>query len=369
MRLFTFWIVLLFGLNYNYSFGQGSGGVTTNKIVGYKILTDEPYGINKLWLHFQPIVADVYTSNLTLGWGLQVNYFIMDKLDAKVLWRGAYGQRFDLARDAAVKNSIVYWREKPMKVINDFNTYTNLEFGLCYHIIDTDEKKGSTRFALMTKKRRMREFSVADEMKVTTKVRHITGVRLGGIFFASTIDLNPVLSKQKVALPGSDGSLLLPDASTAYPGTGRQSDRARNRVYGNLNSNGLYVGGNWGTIRNVSIKADKFGNIANNIMFNAYSDIIVSPWTGVQDINVKVDGTPSEVLYNTDPIKINKLGWRAGFDVMYNQDFYWSFGGEMGLRPGPAKRAFYVCAKIAFPVFAFKFNRQRIANNTGSLQK
>jgi hypothetical protein len=64
-------------------------------------------------------------------------------------------------------------------------------------------------------------------------------------------------------------------------------------------------------------------------------------------------------------LKVSKVGWRAGFDVMYNQDYYWSFGGEIGARPTLGKRGIYVSGRIGIPVFSFRFKGGRPASTVG----
>jgi hypothetical protein len=341
---------LFIGTAFTNLYAQGAGA---NKVVNAKTLSDEPYGINKLWLHFQPAVADVFSTNFSLGYGAQVNYFVNDKIDIDAKFNGAYGTRFDFARNLATKNAEVIIDSKKYALINSFGPYFNMQLGGSYHAMDR-EIKGSSKIMLTPKKLKQIQTTNVDHVVVNSKVRRIAGVRGGAFMYTSTTNLGSAMLKQEKVLTSEDGTQTL-------------EVNNNNRIYSSVFAPGFYLGGSYGTIRNIAIKADKFGILGNTTMFTAYADLMYSPSIAVDNVIIREPGQVETTTYLTDNIKLNRLGWRAGFDIMYNQDSYFSFGGEIGARPAIGGRGIYALAKIGFPAFSFKFKQARTVNNISGM--
>lgn len=323
-----------------------------NKVINYKSVSDEPYGINKMWLHFQPIVADVFMTNFSVGYGAQFNYLYTDKINFEARLNTSYTRSFDFARDLAKKNAGIRVNNEDFAISNSFAPYLNMQIGGSYHIVD-NELKGTSKIMLTSKKVKTMQLTTVDYVTVNSKVRQIIGIRGGGYYMQTTTNVGAAMLKQAKVLQGSDGTILEPGI--------------RNAIYSNLFAPGFYLGGSFGQIRNVAIKADKFGMLGNNTIFTSYADLMYSPFLRVDNIIIQEPGTENNVVYSTDNLRLNRLGWRAGFDIMYNQDTYFSFGGEIGARPTLAGRGIYAMAKVGFPVFSFRPKQARTANNTGSL--
>lgn len=345
----------------------------SNKNINYKPVSDEPFKINKLWLHLQPISTDIFMTNFSIGYGMQANYFTgvgkPDNLDIKIAFRSSYGQRADFARNAASdgsvnQNSSVLVGGRRLPVVNDFKRWNIFEIGACYHIKDSDDKRGKTKIMLTSKNKKIREYALVDYIMVDSKIREIMGARLGVVAYGTTTNLSAAMRKQGKDLVGDDGSILKADGSTLNT-DGTTTLNNENRIYSNISSTGIYIGGSYSIIRNVVVKPDRFPNLANNIMLNSFFDLIIAPTTKVEDVKVLVNNTPTYINYDVSPLKVNKIGWRAGFDIMYNQDYYWSFGGEIGARPTLGKRGMYVSARIGLPVFSFRFKGARPASTVG----
>ena len=333
-------------------------GGSSNNVVNYKVTNDEPYGLNKLWLHFQPMVADVFMTNLTLGYGIQADFLLSDKIFLRGSYRGAYGNLGDLAKNSAERNGSLLFNDTKLPITTSFFSYTNVELGGTYHIRD-DEVQGNTKITLTSKRRSSMQYENVDYIIVTSKVRKTKGVRAGLIGYSSTFNLSEAYEKQDVRTAS---------ASTSLTNYSLDLNDVDNRLYSNVAAYGLYVGGSYSVIRNVSIKADRYGDLANNIFFDAYFDISVAPYLRITDPEAQLLGTTDMVKVDASNLKVNYVGWRAGFDIKYNQDRYWAFGGEMGMRPGIRGRAFYVCAKIGLPVLAFQFANLRPSTDTGGFQ-
>src|SRR5215203_1770764 len=70
--------------------------------VTFEEIYDEPYSVNKLFIGFQPLYGELFTSNVNAGFGIDAQYYHLDKLDFKVQYRKTYSQKFfDFSRDLA----------------------------------------------------------------------------------------------------------------------------------------------------------------------------------------------------------------------------------------------------------------------------
>lgn len=334
----------------------------SNNVVNYEEIADLPYGINRMWLHLQPIMADMWMGNLTLGYGLQTNVYATDKLEFAAAYRGPYLPGTDMNRHSAERTAVleVYDETQNRDVAYNFkNEFANsnyFELTGCYHIIDKEEK-GLSKVMLTSKKRRMMEFTNIGRIDVNSKVRKIIGVRGGVMTYSTTANLNSAIQKQGSYLTDENGQ--------------RKPFDTDDEIFSSFNSTGIIVGGNYGMIRNISIDADKFGSLANNTIFNSYFDFVIALPSTMQldDIRLQVPDQPTTITYSTDQIDMNWFGFRSGFDVYYNQDIFWSFGGELGLRPSLVGQGWYALMKIGLPAFSFKFKQARTANNTGALKR
>ncbi|MGB3618531.1 MAG: hypothetical protein WBA12_10445 [Catalinimonas sp.] len=323
------------------------------KVINYQTIADEPYGIKHLWVHVQPITADIFSTNSALCYGVQAEYFLKNKVRFEGRVRGAWGQPFDFSREQAARNGGVFVNEElSLTLLNRWSRFTRMELGATYHVIDK-AKKGTAKIVLVHKKREKYKYERADRITVNAQVRNTVGARGGFAFYETTAFLSPTLLGQDVTLPGSDGSTL------------RHTVNNGNSLFTNVTSPGFYVGGSYGIIRNVSVKADRFGQLGNDRIFTVYADALISPWLSLEDLEARVPDTEQTVTYSMENIDVRKWGFRVGFDMMFNQKSYFSFGGEMGLRPAIVGRAFYTELKVGLPVFGFRFEQQRTANNTG----
>jgi hypothetical protein len=198
--------------------------------------------------------------------------------------------------------------------------------------------------------------------EVPCKVRKIYGVRLGGILWNSTTDLNRALEKQK--LTNAD---LIDSEGTPMPFTyvNEVGNVIPVSVFTNIASAGAYIGGSMSWIKNVAVNFDKFEEGIDDLMLTAYLDILIAPSIKVDDV-VYMDRSfvPDEFggvapsagygttrTYSVDAVKTKSFGFRMGLDGKFNRTWSWAYGGEFGYRPSLEGRGFYVLLKISFPVY------------------
>src|SRR5690606_26660350 len=142
--------------------------------VTYEEIYDEPYSVNKLFVHFQPLYGELFVTNVNAGFGLEANYYHADKADFKAHFRKTYTEEFyDFSRYLASKNS---------DVANEPAVFTYFELGGTYHIKDFEESSKTKMFLYKNSYRGDRWASrVPLEAEVPCKVRKIYGARIGGI--------------------------------------------------------------------------------------------------------------------------------------------------------------------------------------------
>jgi hypothetical protein len=322
-------VLVLNFLFYQEVVGQLRDG--SNNTITYEELYDNPYEINKLFVHFQPLYADMFVSNLNIGFGIEANYYWADKFNFNVHARKAYGQRFDVARDLALKNS---------RVDNRFEVYNYYEFGATYHIVDREEDTESKIILYSTRyKGNAWAAKVPEDAIIPSKIRKVIGARLGGVFFDGTTDLSSAMEKQGVQIVNAEGQAL-----------------EERFIYGNFQSRGFYLGSSMSWIKNFAIKPDKgYGVLTNDLMFTTFFDIMIAPSVRVSDVVF------NNVVYSSDPIKTNWIGMRAGIDGKFNREFGWAYGAEIGYRPSVRGRGFFALVKLSFPVFSTNLDHRKEA--------
>ena len=312
--------------------------------VTYEELYDEPYSVNKLFIGFIPLYADMFVTNINAGYGAEAAYYHKDKMDFRAHFRKTYSQQFyDFSRDLAVKKS---------DVDNRAEVYNYFEFGATYHIKDFEESSKTKMFLYKNSyKGNKWAARVPLNAEVPCKVRKIYGARLGAVIWDSSTDLGRALEKQ-----GLTNADLKNEEGVGLPQTIFVNGRSESfDVFSNVASKGLYVGGSMSWIKNVAVNFDKFEEGIDDLIFTVYLDALYAPSIELDDV-VYVDADPLSPTsgthtYDVSPIDIKSFGFRAGIDGRFNRMFSWSYGGEVGYRPSLGGRTFYAMFKIAFPVF------------------
>lgn len=316
--------------------------------VTFEEIYDEPYSVNKLFVGFQPLYGELFVANVNAGFGVEAAYYHQDKMDFRINFRKTYSRKFfDFSRDLALNNS---------DVDNGPEVYTYFEAGGTYHVKDFEESSKTTMFLFKNSYKGHRWASrMPLSADVPCKVRKIYGARLGGIFWHSTTDVGRALSKQGLTHEDlkSDSDLALPSVESDENGNPDEPVD----VFTNIASKGLYVGGSMAWIKNIAVNFDKFEEGIDDLMLTVYADILFAPSLVVDDIvytqknaqGNKISGATD--TYDVSPLKTKSLGFRLGIDGRFNRTLSWSYGGEIGYRPGIEGRTFFALFKISFPVY------------------
>nr|WKN36488.1 hypothetical protein K4G66_29430 [Tunicatimonas sp. TK19036] len=311
-----------------------------NQAITYEELYDDPYAINKFFLHLQPLYADVFATNVNAGFGIAANYYMKDKADFHANFRQAYTRSFDLARDAAIKNK---------EIMNTPNNFTYFELGGTYHIKD-EESDTETKLILYSRKyaKGNRWAShVPEHTVVPSKVRKVIGVRAGGFAYDTSIDLKRITQDQNVS--------LVDEAGEAFP--------SNRYVFTNEVVTGGYIGGSMSWIKNMAIKPDKgYGVLVDDLILTTYLDIMIAPSIALDTVQYRDPNLNNSIRkFSSDVVETKFWGFRLGLDGKYNRELGWAYGAELGARPGIKGRGFYAMLKISIPVFSTNMDHSREA--------
>jgi hypothetical protein len=300
--------------------------IISDDSITYETFYDDPQNINKLYIHIQPVYGELFMTNITIGYGLEFDYFLKDKVDVNMSFRKAYGKKFDFIRDVAEKNS---------EVLNDPKKFYFAEIGAAFHIVDREEAS-KAKFILFSETFRYQnkwKSMVPKYIQAPATLRRIYGLRMGAASYQSTIDVNRIIDKQKeIPLDTINGL----------------------SVYSNIVNHGFYIGGFLKLIKNVTINFDQiYQQVTNDLIFSTYLDILIFPFTTVDDIRyIPAPGFQERIL-GSDVINTNMIGVRAGVNGKFNRDISFGYNFEIGYRPGIKGQNFYALGKISIPLIGF----------------
>ena len=292
----------------------------TKPILTYESVVDNPYEINKLWIHLQPLYAELFVANVNLGFGVQVDYQAAAKLALSAQWRRAYAQPTDFAREVAHKNQ---------DNLDNNKTFNYWQLGGVLHLSDKAEQ-GKTKIILYSRRYQGKRWAnrIPETIEVPAQIRKVYGLRFGGFMYNTTTDISRAASEQGVNLVETMGSSV-GDA----------------KLYGNLEATAVYLGTSFSVIKNIGIKPYRdFGVLVNDLHITGYLDIMYAPSIEVEDImlgNSTISGSQ---------LSLQDLGFRGGIEGKFNKGFGYAYGAEIGFRPSLEKRTFYAMFKLSFPV-------------------
>ncbi len=293
------------------------------KTLTYEEIYDNPYDINKLFIHIQPVYGEFSALNTTAGVSFEMQYYLKNILDFNGSARVPYAKGTDLVRKSASENSTVE---------NDVKGYAVYEISATYHIVDK-EVDTETKFILYSKRYKGDKWASTVPLHtiIPTKVRRIYGVRGGGYFYKTGVYYNDVMERQNVWITDREGTPIPENAS----------------VYGTLGVNGFFIGGSYTAIKNVAVQPDKiYGTLVSDLIFTTYLDLIYAPSINLDDIYDEGN------LYSADPVQKKGFGFRAGVEGKFNRKFGWGYGMELGSRPGLKKEGFFILVRMSFPIIA-----------------
>ena len=315
-------------------------GLSPKAAITYEELYDDPYAINKLFLHIQPLYAELSATNVTAGFGIGANYYIENKADFHVNFRRAYTQSFDLARDAALKNQVQ---------VNEPSSFTYAEIGGTYHIQDFEDDT-ETKLTLYSRKYQKGNrwaAHVPEHTVVPSKVRKIRGVRLGGYAFDTSLDLQRIAEEQAIVLEDGQGTFPL----NAY-------------LHTNQMVKGFFIGGAMSWFK-------KYGDQAGQRLLGTgrqpHADHLRRFYAGPQHCDGR-RALPRSNHGQHPPTLLHRIGSHPGLGLSprggmakITAPSAGPTGAEAGIRPGVKGQGFFAMLKISLPVYSTSLNYRREA--------
>lgn len=310
--------------------------------LGYEELYDEPYSVKRLFVGFQPFYGDLFLTNITGGYGLEVKYLHPEKFDVTFQLRKSYSRRFfDMAREAAVRNN---------SLDNNPEIFNYFELGGTYYLSDK-EIPAATRMI----KRKVADkgpklsASVPERVSVPARVRQIIGLRGGGIVWNTTTNIGRALRAQNLThqdFKNAQGAGL-PDTFTDQNGVAQPLI-----LYSNLYVGQVYLGGSLTRIRNVAYSFTGFDSVVDDGIVTYFADLFYAPFVRVDDLVYEGQG------YSVAPLNIRSLGLRLGVEGRFNRTWGWGYGAEAGFRPGLEGRTFFILSKISVPMYGSRLRKK-----------
>lgn len=305
-----------------------STDVTAADTVNWEMIFDDPYSIRKGFIAILPFYGELFATNVTAGFGAHGQYYHDDVFDIHFEYRHSYGGGTDVYKHAA---------EQVGNVDNDVRSFNYFEVGGTYHITDADITKPYKVF-LYNKETSRDEWAARNpsKLEIPALLRQVVGGRIGGSFYNAMSDLNDVSRSQGFTLSDGGGTPLPDDVS----------------AFTNVKALSIYVGGSYSWIRNFAIEFQD-GNepSGGDLILTTYLDVMFSPSIILEDVVYQGN------TFSTDPVETNNLGFRVGIEGKFDRIMSWSYGVEAGIRPGVAKRGFFLMGRISFPVFGTNFRR------------
>ncbi len=302
--------------------------------VTFEELYDEPYAVNKLFIGFSPLYAEVFATNTNAGFGAFAQYYHKDKFNIQAQMRMTYGSAFfDFNHQLAVNNS---------NVDNVPAMFRYFELGGTYHIKDS-ESTGKTKMTLYKNSYKGNKWAsrVPLQTEVPAKVRKIYGGRLGALTWNSTVNVNGALRKQNL----TSADLVNPNGE-GLPATIVVNNKEQTfYIFSNINTAAIYLGGSLTRIRNVAVSFDNYEGGLDDGILTLYADILYAPYLQLDPIEY------NSQKYSVSSLKLNSIGFRLGMDGKFNRSLSWGYGGEIGYRPSIKGRSFYTMFRITLPMF------------------
>jgi len=287
-----------------------------NKTYKYEVDSNDPANAPNLSFSIFPFYADIYTLNYNLGYGLQGDYRLNNKLNFNFSYRGAYLDRFSKSTDN-LGQMHGYSRDED-KLANSYG------FGLTYYF-KNDLSDHEEEITLKTKHSGNTEINYV--MDIPSKRLKLFGIRAGYEALNSSI----LSGNGNIVF---EGTLVTPDnsASTNFSGQGPYSTYMKSGM--------ITVGICRTKISDLHINVEQFGERYTAAVREVYFDVLYATGITFSDMLVSSSNTMGAITYHAYDVNAtgkSKIGFRLGYSDHFNYKFkaLGTFGMELGLRPGP----------------------------------
>lgn len=305
--------------------------------VRYKIKRDNPEDVKNLIIHLDPLFADVYFTDLAMGFAARADWMMNRVLDVSMEWRRPYFdmnwmdvQEFKLPSEAGQGMT-----NKPYMPKNGFSQYTYLEPTVRLHF--RDKIKESTHRLVLSQS----SYTSGNTRTTNTQFINVPGKsrKIASLQGAVCWMDMPVLYDGFLNGNAADFQL--------EPKNGGDAITAQADFGGTMMRTMTFIGGlSFQRIDNLKALTDKYGVKYSTGWTNFYFDVMYAPIVNFADV---VDDQGNE--YDVTNSKVNRLGWRVGYALKNTKGTALSMKINMGNRPG-----FEGDSPILGPRFFMDFN-------------
>jgi hypothetical protein len=202
--------------------------------------------------------------------------------------------------------------------------------GICFNLINKLKTIGNRVILNST---HFGRYTLTTSINVPAEARRIFAVRGGFQYFHNNYkihnDITKKLGENDIQAKDKNGNLYYVFDGATF--------ETINYV---VNSYGLYAGLDFKTIRDLVIHTPEYGTKRTKKISNIYMDVLFAPG---MIYTLKPNDNQASTFKNTDiNISENKrkpLGWRIGWQYVFNTTVGFNMKTELGQQPGPASQS------------------------------
>ena len=276
--------------------------------VSYTIEENNPDRKN-LAVYVNPFNAQAYLPDISIGVDAQVNYLLNKKFQIDIDYRKAW-------TDAGIG----VFAPKGLSKASQF------QMGGCFNLIN---KRKTIRNKVILSSTNIGRYTLTSSISVPAEARRIVALRGGFQYFHNNYKIHNDITKaagaSDIQAKDKNGNLYYVFDNTTFE-----------TVNYTVNSYGLYAGFDFKTIRDLVISTTNYGTKRTKKINNFYLDVLFAPGM----IYTLKPNLHQSNFANTDiNISENKrkvLGWRLGWQYVFNTAVGFNMKTELGQQPGPA---------------------------------
>ncbi len=267
--------------------------------VSYTIEENNPDRRN-LMVYLNPFNVQAYMPDINIGVDGQINYLLNKRFQVDVDFRKAW-----------TDSGIGIFAPKGVSKASQFQA------GGCFNITN---KLKTIRNKVILSSTRIGRYTLTSSINVQAEARRIFAVRGGFQYFHNNQKGAAISAKD------SKGNLYV-----------LHDDVTFETVSYVVKSYGLYAGLDFKTIRDLVISTSEYGTKRTKKISNVYMDLLFTP-----GIVYKLTPTPNQAsTFKNVDINISEntrrtIGWRLGWQYVFNTAVGFNMKTEVGQMPGPA---------------------------------
>ncbi len=283
--------------------------------VNYRIQENDPDKRN-LYIHLNPFNTQCYLSNISIGYNLQATWMAAKLFQVQVDYRKAYLD----ANASGVFSPSGLQKSSQLEIGGVFNFRYKLK-NVAHKVVLHSSSGGG--------------YTYTKYIMVMGEARKVAGLRGGFLSF---------LSNHKV-----DNDIT--EAFTEYDLKGKANDGQVRYLRDSVNyetinyvaqSTGIYAGIDLKSLKFLVINGEGYGKRSCRTVNNFYADVLFTPLVKYELKPNAGQSYLNDVDVNISENKRRMIGWRAGWQWIFNSTVGFNSKMEIGQQPGVPKKSFFM---------------------------